>query len=485
MKKKLTLRLGAIAVALLMASAIHAQNFTFNVPGDYLTLAEAIKAVVADATIVPGSNVTINVAKGEYIEPNNTINNIGKAISLVIQGEGADKTTIIANGRTARVSEGDGSANLRFGIFNKDTNEGVQLTLKNLKFKYWGFQNVNGGGIVNINASVVGNFKVSLINCEFEAMGARAGAVLQSFMPSHEVIIDNCYFHDNLSFAREAKQGILTFQKTGKVTIRNSTFMSNDQDPINSIDKARGEDGKWLTGGVISFSTSPGINPDDNNMTILLENNKFINNLTVPEGSVVIEQPTISIKSTRQDELNASVSVTMINNIFIGNKRAGENKDIDIFFNNDLVKFVDCSKNILNSIVTLNTDSVAVKPDIAGFKVSSDYTYSDSRINFVMDGNLPLVKFDSNGVGFVEYSGDGGMPTSVNNKSQINNLSVISQGNQLQFKGLLPGSLLEIYSITGNLVYKQTAQSIEANVPLKSGIYIAKNNNIAIKIIHY
>jgi len=490
MKTKITNKFYIFMVAILMtmSTGINAQDFTYNVPGDYLTIRDAFDALTANDNITAGANVTINISEGEFTAADNSniIINPGMAINLIIQGAGADKTTIMPDPtkyRTERVSEGDGTGIARFVQLNNNSNEGLNLTIKDLKLKYWGFHNTHGG-VINVKADA--NITVSLINCEFEALGARAGAIMQSMYPKHEILIDNCYFHNNLAFARDQKQGILNFETPGKITIKNSLFMSNDQDPIQSVKETRTEDGEWLTGGVITVKTTNHADYQiENDMNILLENNAFINNLPHEEALVDITQPTMSIKHSGTEELIPSVYVEMIDNIFIGNKRDGENNDVDIFFNNEKIEFINSSGNIVNSLITLDADSVHVDAQVEGFKVSSGYTYSDSRIGFEMDGELPIVKFDSNGVGYVDYSGDGGTPTFIESEKQLNNIQVYSQNNRIHFNGLTPNTYLQIYSISGSLVHKQKINSAAQTIPLKKGMYIAIINNEPVKIIHY
>lgn len=308
-----------------------ASSQIFHVPGDFTTISEAVDAIKADDGITDGAEVTVLLGEGVFEETANpVIANINKAITLVIKGEGADKTTIKSD-LDQRPEKGNNFGR-RFVQLNNPSNAGLVLVLKNLRFMYWGFGNTNGGGIVNAVTDV--EIKISFINIEFNSIAARAGAIVQSNSNKHEVLVDNCFITNCLSFDRQHKQGLFHFQNTYNVSLLNSTFMTNIQDPLNFDGETDAVDRGLRNGGVITIVHTN--NQLETNMDVLIENNSFVDNMPVDDASLDAEQPVISIKHLGGENVHSALHVVMNENIMIGNRRMTDREKKNVYGESDL-----------------------------------------------------------------------------------------------------------------------------------------------------
>ncbi len=311
---------------------------------------------------------------------------------------------------------------------------GWSFTLKNIKLQNWGYGNA-AGGIININQASTGGMKVTMINVEFEYMMATAGAIVQSNMNNNELYMDNVFIHNSTVYENTNFQGLFHLRRIGKLTVKNSTFMSNDR---YSRSLANGNDQARNTGTIFRILHTN--NQENQNLTILFENNAFIDNLPVDiprhtgfsTGDVTLEptpkniaQPLISFEHEGAVDKTSVIDITMKNNIMIENRREGENMDVDILVLDrqgieGRIIFNDPEEgnyNIVNSAV-INKELVGTSwtfedMTLDGYKISRGYTYTDPDIAFEMEGNLPKVFYDNHGVGFVTYTGDGGVPAGL------------------------------------------------------------------------
>jgi len=174
------------------------------------------------------------------------------------------------------------------------------------------------------------------------------------------------------------------------------------------------------------------------------------------------------------------------NNLFIDNARAAS-KDKDIYFPSQANITFTSEKNIANSAIQIN-DGTAVPvtyKDLTfdGLKISSDYTYTDPRIAFTMDGTLPKLTNDAYGVGKVEYTGDGGTPTPQGLKSiSSSNIKLITSSNSLVIAGAEVGTKIAVYSMIGSLVTKTTNTTNRTQIALKQGLYLVRVGDYAQKV---
>jgi hypothetical protein len=137
----------------------------------------------------------------------------------------------------------------------------------------------------------------------------------------------------------------------------------------------------------------------------------------------------------------------------------------------------------MNSFVKLENEAY-VPVEHAGFLVDASYTYTDPRIDFVMEGDLPKVHYDDKGVGYLVYNGDGtgGDPSSVN-ELPLNSLVVYSSNGVVNIKGVKIGELVEVYSLTGSLVAREPAHSEQLSIALPRGLFIVRSGVQASKVL--
>lgn len=467
-------------IAILFLISTNSFSQVFNVPAQYPTIKAAVDAIKADEAIVAGGEVTINVAEGTIVDE--VIDNITKGIKLTIQGAGADKTII--KGLELRPTPGTAEAK-RFIQLNNVSNDGLELTIKGIKFLYWGFGNTNGGGVINAIADV--GMKISFYDCEFEGCAARVGAILQSNKVKHEVLFNNVFVHKCLAFDNNSFNGLLNLAGTKKATIINSTFMSNEANVINKGATNNETDRAFRNGSIIAFAHS-GV--EDN--SIILEKNVFVNNKVTDAGSNEIEQVTVSIKHGAAVEITTRIAATLIDNIFIGNKREGENLDVDVLYNDtERIDWVTPSGNIMNSFVKriqtgVDEDGVTpiygyVSDENEGFLKDASYTYADARINFTMDGELPKVLVDNKGVGYLEYTGDGTGGTN-STMNQLAKMDVSYLNGIVSIKGISNGETISLYNLNGMLLNKKKAVNNSVNFDVTNGNYIVVGSLGSLKI---
>ena len=443
-----------------------------HIPADYPTVKAAIDAINADQKIAIGEEVTIQIAEGVFTSE--TITRIDKAIRLTIQGAGANKTTL--QGLDNRPVPGIANDN-RFMLIDQSSYSGLEINLRGIRFKNWGFgSSVNGGFISVIQANIV---TVNYQDCEFESMAARVGAVFQSNNFHHRFSMDNCFVHHCLSFDDNHFKGIMNFVGTGNISITNSTFMSNEQHVLNRGNISTGTDRGMREGIVITMSQ--GVR---NPSLIRLANNVFVDNKVVDGGNPAYEKPVMSILRNSNTNMNPYL-FEFTNNVFIGNRRDESYSDVDVLFDDSgtgIISFVKSDSNILTSMVKYVAGSyVPVVQE--GFMIDETYTYTDPRIDFVMDGDLPLVHYDETGVGYLVYHGNGTDPFTRVNDTHYHPLDIFVSQGQIRIKGLAPGEVVEVYSMTGSLVSRSTVHTDPFSISLPKGIFVIRAGNSVNKIV--
>jgi len=253
--------------------------------------------------------------------------------------------------------------------------------------------------------------------------------------------------------------------------IKNCTFMSNDFKSLSTTGTPASAQGVLVFVGPAAGGTTT--TTIENCVAI---NNKFIDGLTDAVSSMIY------INSTT----NTS-TLTFNNNLFIDNARAAS-MDKDIYFPNQANLTITAEKNIVNSAIQIN-DAAAVPVTYKnltfdGLKISADYTYTDPRIAFTMDGVLPKLTNDANGVGKVEYTGDGGVPTVPQGLKSLHssNIKLLVTPNLLLIEGAEIGSQIEVYTMVGSLVSRTLNATNRTPIALKQGLYLVKVGNLAQKV---
>jgi hypothetical protein len=430
---------------------------------DYDTLVNAFNAVKADAVTYPdGSDVIFQLSEGVH-KYAGTFANLGRHFNPTFQGAGAGKTILLgADSRiSAEVSTG------RFLNMAQANNSNANVIIRDVTFRNWGTLATNQGMIVNAAAAAAG-VKVSFINCNFESIVARNGAVINSNAASQEVIFDNCYFYDCESLANVQKHGIIFKGAGGKLTIRNSTFYSNVNNPIDLNEQA---DLNLRKPGIISLSSAAG-----ETMDVVLEGNVFANNLVVPAGSEAVQMVMEFIGNP-----GATNSLTVNDNIFIANYREGKDKDVDIVLINPASINITGSGNLVNRIITYTGDagSEEITPiDNAAFSAGMFYNYTNPAIAFTMDGDNPKILTDEFGVKYI-----GQEPVFVRPSQKNSHFRVYSYNTQVVLEGLNAGDLFEVYTITGSRLLQGKAEGYRTVVELPKGLFILRSGTSAHKVM--
>ncbi len=434
-------------------TSLMAQN-VINVPSQAAGIREAFDLIVASPETYPPETPVVIRVQGEgytvgydpegglvqnYLNPAQ-VRIVDGYYDITIEGDGPDKTVIKGYASLEEMPEirfgGHHTTGMRFLQIGSAGGAGMKLTLKNIKLQNWGFGNTNGG-VINMNQGSINGWQLSMVNVEFEHMIARAGAIVQSNQPNNDLHMDNVFVHNCVVYDNNGFQGLFQLQRIRDLSVKNSTFMSNERYTINIGGDRTGNDLARSIGTI--FWVRAGTQADENR-TILFENNAFVNNLpveksswvTIVPGDVTINptsteaaQPVISFQHEGEEEITTLMNVTMRKNIMIENRREGDNMDLDIAIldpiSNERIVFhypEEGNYNILNAVAQnaewMETAAIPywrfedVKFD--GYKVTREYTYTHADIAFEMEGDLPKVFYDELGVGFVKYTGDGGTP---------------------------------------------------------------------------
>ena len=446
MKTFITHKIMTLAALLVFSAAVSAQ--LINVPGDYPGIQAALTAVVDDEETYPaGSEITVKVdgegytvgydAGGDPVQSYlNFGGDLGRPLHIIIEGDGADVTTIRGFASIEEMPEirfgGHHNIGMRFWQANS-AHSGLHLTIRNLKLEKWGFGNTNGG-VINFHQNSADGMTLVVENVAFEHMMARAGSVIQIFHNVNALYIDNIFVTNSIVFDNNTYSGLFHINNLHEVVITNSTFMSNEGAPIN-IGGTDGSMDRGLRHGSIAWIRH-GNTQHDEPMNVVIENNAFVNNMAVSESDVFtivygdqgvievpedIEQTAISFEHEGSEEVTSVMNVLMRNNILIENSRDGDNVDVDAIikdaqgYEHRVVLTYPESENynILNAMVRGEGSGFEGIYNVffpEGFKISGEYTYTHPDIDFEMDGDLPKIFFDDHGVGYLIYYGDGGIP---------------------------------------------------------------------------
>ncbi len=485
------------SMLLLGATSLMAQN-VINVPSQVAGIREAFDLIVASPETYPTETPVIIRVQGEgytvgYNPEGALVQNylataqvriVDRYYDITIEGDGPEKTVIKGYASAEDMPEirfgGHHNEGMRFLQIGSAGGAGMKLTLKNIKFQNWGFGNTNGG-VINMNQGSVNGWQLSMVNVEFEHMMARAGAIVQSNQPNNDLHMDNVFVHNCVVYENNSFEGLFNLVRIRNLSVKNSTFMSNERYSINIGADRTGNDLARSRGTIFWIRAA---NQADDNRTILFENNAFVNNLpveqtswvTIVPGDVTINptsteatQPVISFHHEGEEAITTLIDVTMRNNIMIENKREGENMDVDVAIldpiANDRIVIhypEEGNYNILNAIAK-NAEfmEAAAIPywrfeNVAfdGYKVSREYTYTHADIAFEMEGDLPKVFYDEFGVGFVTYTGDGGTPGNpVTSITLSASSAFVAPGSTLQISATVEPTDADDTSVTWSVEY--------------------------------
>jgi hypothetical protein len=238
----------SLFLALFVLSSISFAQITVTVAdvgGDYLSIKHALDSATVDMD--SAQTLIINIPEGTKVEPTgNLFVNWGKALNIVVNGAGADKT-IITRTDTPGVPEldpaqalgdpltgppaieGDGVSGRMFQIGAGEM-AGSTLTFKNLTFRYMG--STSGGQTTGSIMNFVNEWDlvVTYENVVFDQCAGRA--LINHNKDRHDFVFDNCLFIGCMAITRldntaHTHQGLIHRGFGGNLTVKNTTFMSN------------------------------------------------------------------------------------------------------------------------------------------------------------------------------------------------------------------------------------------------------------------
>lgn len=497
MKKNFTLKtVFLLCVSIMFSVSAFSQDATYTINGiaddvpnnSYKGINGALAAAKLDPSI---NSVLLNVGEGLFFQKS-WDPAIGRPLVVTVQGAGAGKTTMYAY--TEATYPIIGAAGTRLIDFALATNEGMDITFKDMSFQYYGLGNTTSCGFIQFNANA--SVKASFINCNIKYCEARIGAITRLVKSDKaEAIFDNCSFTNITSF-RYGDLGAPFFVSGGKLTIKNCKFYGNSQDgrELNpSGTTPQGVESDWKIGSFVS------VKPTVGNAEVTLENNIVVNNLRVAEDSAFI-QPIISVVGTAGSAYTATLNMT--NNIIIGNSRSGKVNDVSLYYQDTATVIINgVSGNILNSVrkavwnaeKNANDYLVVRNLELGGCKIDASYTYTDPRINFTMGAGtgLPLIAPDNKQVQSMTYSGNGGVPADPTKLEALTmlDLTIFPNPSKGQLKLTLHespvGASYEIFNLAGLMISSDKFSGNSAILNLSNiakGLYLIKviNDNSAV-----
>ncbi len=469
---------------LMLSTGVMAQQY--DVPGTYATIQAAFAAINADITGDPSiAAVTINVAEGTVVELAATEGVIHPSVLVTIKGAGADKT-FIESFRAGRIVPGEPDAlGTHFINLTNVASDNVEYTIQDLTLRYFGRGDNENGGVFATSTSKTWYNKMTVTNVVFDRIGAKQGAIWHGANGTHEFTMDNCLIIGCVTYGGSAFGGPITVDNGGKITITNCTFINNIMNPWDHRSAANPIDVGAGRGGVIKLKDGVVQNVPEpypySPLIFTMNNCAFVNNLVDNNATTVFPAVSDSIHPVMNISVTdtALCELTIGDNIFIGNRRTGyELTDVDLVINVPWEKaMVTANGNIMNSMVSAGEYMDII---IDGFIANRDFAYTHPLIQFTMDGDLPALIPDANGIGHVEYTGTG---VSVDKLHAIDVTLYPNPSNGL-FNLMLPermkGSTYEVYSITGSLIRSGVFYNRQATLDLTNtskGMYLLRIKN--------
>lgn len=445
----------------------HAQKtVTANVPADGAFVRAAIDAV--EDQLEPGDSLVITVDPGTYIfDGRNDLGWGGNLfINILIKGAGADQTEFKFD-LTERPGPDNPGVSQFHSIFSEE-NDSSTVKIEGIKFMYGGNFNNKGNAI----GAVVRLFKpeslaITFENCIFDS---NTGIMLfNGFRKDISYSFNNCQFTNNLTLGvgNKGRTGIIENSGYKYLSVTNCTFMSNEV-----IDYAAYRE---TSASALNISVKDSAYTYD----IILENNAFINAMVnLAEFDTVLSVVKVDVGEY------SNVNFTMNNNIFMGNFSEATGTPTDILLiNPENIEFTS-EGNILNKVLELTDEGVYENYSIPGSMIDETYTYTDPRISFEMNFDLPNLVPDEYGIGHVNYTGDGSDPNSVN-IIQPDKFKAYVNNNLLRVEGLKSGGMVEVYNILGAKIISRRANSNNLEMTLPNGIFIVKSGQYSKKVFSH
>jgi hypothetical protein len=462
MKKNLLKKISFTVLAALFAfTSLDAQKtVTVNVPADGATIHAAI--TTGSALIETGDELIVAVPEGVFVHSGNPTVNWGKKATITIAGAGAGKT-ILKSSLDERPVIGSTAMDMLFNVVSGTGAAAKAIDTSTIVFKDLTIKNFGGtegtpaaGSLAHISNRV--GLTLQFVNVIFDS---NVGFTLfNSLSTSTTWIFENCLFINNAVSQRSgtAHHGIVNSRSGGNLTIKNSTFISNDS--YNTLEANSNRGSMFYVGGNSGTLSN-----------LLIENNAFINNQVKNADVNTATSVFAFLPGLEATEYN----VTLKNNIAIGNSRADILSDYDLVVNNPEKITLVASGNLFNTAVktVVSTDEPPVTTyepwEVQGITANRLYTYTHPDINFEMDGNLPKLIVDEAGIGHVNFGS-----TSID-FAKSDPLKIYALNSILKVEGLREGSSVEIYTITGSLYFRTLVSSDNFEMEMPKGIFIVRS----------
>lgn len=339
--------------------------------------------IEAQAGVTGNSEFIIHLAGGTY--PTGTITpNLNRPVKVTIAGA-SPSATIVQNTSEFLIT----SDNFRLFQLQPAENAGLELKIQDLVIQnYGGAINNYAGAVVLMNGSGTG-IKIEFARCVFRNNTAARGAIVQSSNTSYTVTFDGCYFENCKSFdaggtaATNLEAPI--YVSAGELSVKNCVFNNNTKNPLS------GTADRSLKKGLVVT-----LNPVQGKLKVVFANNTFINNKVESEKEAATSvQPVITAADLSIPKKGHGIDLTMVNNLFVENRRPGFENDVDLYIDPADVTLVTVSNNVLNKIAT--SDQSAYISSTYN-NITPAYTYSSSEIMFEIDVALPKILIADNGM---------------------------------------------------------------------------------------
>jgi hypothetical protein len=435
-----------------------------NVPADGALIHDAIAAV--SGQLEQGDSLVITVDPGTYIYEERHDLGWGEIlyVDVLIKGSGADNTEFKFDlpGRPGP----DNPGVTPFHSIFSEGNDSSTFTMEGIKFMYGGNYTEKGGAVGAVHRL----FRPNSLTMKFENCIFESNCGLQLFNAVKNDIsysFNNCQFTNNLllGVGNSDREGIITVSGIKSLSVTNCTFMSNE-----IINRRSAEFSNKAAGAAIDFAGRVGQISE-----VIIENNAFINTkVNIAEFDTIL-----AVVRIKADTL---LNITMRNNIFMGNYMgAAEFADL-LLINPENMNFTS-EGNIMNKVLRLEDGDEPVNYldyTIEGALIDETYSYTDPRIDFEMDFDVPKLTADEFGIGHVNYSGNG---TNVSvNQSPARELNAYVYDGILKVKNLKAGDRVDVYNIVGVKVKTRLADSDIIEMSLPKGIFIIKSGHKVKKV---
>jgi len=388
-------------------------NTGLSAESPFLTIKRVFEVEVAPST---NADILINMAPGTY-PTSDIIPTMGRPFKVTILGESAT-TTIVERSTSVPIVNSD------FRFFNlQNVSAGFELIIENITMQNFGNRMDKNwaGGIVMMNGTANG-MKATFNQCVFKNNVACRAAILQSSNVTYEVYFDGCYFENCKSFdygGAATNQEAPIYVSAGKLSIKNCIFNNNSKNPLFGTTDRNLKKGSLIT-----------LNPVQAKVTSILVNNTFVGNKIGSGNELALSiQPVISIADMSVPKKGYGIDLTLLNNLFIENKRSGLLNDVDFYIDPVDVTLTAGTHNVLNKDTTTTGNDYFSRTENS---ISRNYTFTSAEIDLDMETGLPKLYLNDNGVNYVVARGDSVVAQGISNaiNSEVPTIDITGAGRK-------------------------------------------------------